>query len=230
MSVVTIQPTTGDGYLYQRPSYNTICYGTDTVIYVNSEYAQGENRNQRIVGKFDLSAIPSGAVISSAVLSLYAQAGSTAGRTLGCYRVIQTNWVEGTSPQTSNLSWDHYSGTTHWATGGGDYTATDKATATSVLTNNWVDWQVAAQAQYALGNVSGILHFLIKDETEGGAGVFSAFASREYSTDTTKRPKLVITYTVPITTASQIGSITRGNMKSRSGTLFGSVKNIDGLG
>jgi hypothetical protein len=64
----------------------------------------------------------------------------------------------------------------------------------------WIAWTVTAQVQTAIDDVDRVAHFLIKDGTEGAAGDYgSRFYSREYATDTTKRPKLYVDWSPAIT-------------------------------
>jgi hypothetical protein len=117
------------------------------------------------------------------------------GRTYWAYQVTQPGWVE------TEVSWNNYKTGSAWATPGADYTTTDGASVVMPASPPaWIAWTVTAQVQTAIDHVDGVAHFLIKDGTEGAAGDYGArFYSREYATDTTKRPKLYVDWSPNIT-------------------------------
>jgi len=186
MSVLTIQPSDIDTWLYQYAK--TTNYGAETKLYIRSYYADPDYANARSILKFDFSALPSGAIISAAVLSLYKYSGST-GRTYWAYELTQPGWVE------SEASWDHYKGTTHWAANGGDFTTVNGASQTSPGNNNWMDFVVLSLVQHFQSTHAEVAHFLIKDGTEN-ENSDGFFYSSEYTIDPSLCPKLVITYSV----------------------------------
>jgi hypothetical protein len=139
------------------------------------------------------SQVPAGAIINSATLSLYyySKSGTVSGRTYWAYRITQTGWTE------TGSTWNKYDGTNNWAAAGGDYTATNGASVVMPASYDWVAWTVTAQVQTAVDSVGRVAHFLVKDATEDSAAAAMAFFySREYATDTTKRPKLYVDWTV----------------------------------
>lgn len=187
--VLTIQPCDIDTYLdsyYPDTNYGTYAY--DLV------YAGQGLQTRRSILKFDFSALPPGAVISAATLSLYYVAtldANPTGRTYWTYRVTQTAWTE------AGATWNKYDGATNWATAGGDYTTDDGVSVVMpVAASVWIDWDVTTMVQYAQANLSEIIHFLLRDSNEAGSFVGAQFASREYATENL-RPKLIITYTLP---------------------------------
>jgi hypothetical protein len=188
---VTIQPTGKDNFL--SGYLKTTNYSTLTTVSVLS-WAEG---SYRPILEFTHS-IPINASITSAVLSLsYSEiaylAADPVGRTYWAYRLTRTDWVEGQS------TWNIYKTGSSWTTVGGDYTTTDGA---SVVMPNatglpkWVNWTVTAQVQTAV-TAGTPIEFLLRDGTEGGVATGAAFFSKEYTTDTTLCPKLVVTYSEP---------------------------------
>jgi hypothetical protein len=186
----TFQPSDADTFL-NKNSPNTI-YGTQTYLNV---YAPA-TAIERSILKFDMTGqIPAGVIINSATLSLYYYTIAIAdpvGRTYWVYRLTQTGWTQ------AGASWNYYVGTTAWATAGGDYTTTDGASVTMPAGFGWVAWTVTAQVQTAVDSVGRVAHFLVKDGAES-SNVGASFYSNNYTTDTTKRPKLYVDWTVPPT-------------------------------
>ena len=197
---LTVQPSNIDCYLHQEaPTTN---YGQTTTVLVRS-YPSG---NCRPLLKFDFSALPDTATISAATLSLYASSVYNEGITYWAYELTQTGWIE------NEACWDHYEGTTHWATGGGDYTTTDGASATVPAVNNWMNWDVLNLVKHFQSTHSEVAHFLLKDETEDAMdNKLNYFRSRTSGGDTALRPKLVIVYTAAqhYTLTAQGGSYTK---------------------
>ena len=189
-SPLIIQPSTIDTYLSQvAPNSN---YGTGAFLLVQSY----TSANRRSIIKFDASALPAGVTITAAELDLYYYNTSAdpKTRTYWANRITQTAWVE------AEATWNAYNAVpTLWATAGGDFTATDRASATMPAAYGWVSWNVLALAQYFQANTGNVAHFLIKDGTEDSAGGENAsFYSREGTPgDTSLRPKYIITYTTP---------------------------------
>jgi hypothetical protein len=145
--------------------------------------------------RFDASAIPVGSTITSASLEAYAWfnfGAGPAGRTYEVNRITQTGWVE------SQFTWNDYSTGNAWASGGGDFTTTDQSTFTGLAAPSWFTWNDAgmiAQVQYAVDNVGGIIHMLVKDADETAASsIGAAFYTKEEATQTTLRPKMAIEF------------------------------------
>jgi len=188
MATLTIQPSNIDTYLNQL-LVNTN-YGSEAELRVRSYYVDSNYGNQRSILKFDFSALPAGAVISAAVLSLYKWLGSV-GRTYWAYELTQTGWVE------LEATWNIYKALTNWAAAGGDYTTTDGASQTAPASNNWMDFNVLALVQHFQSAHAEVAHFLVKDGTENSVGGEDIYIrSSNYTTDLSLRPKLVVTYTV----------------------------------
>lgn len=185
----TIQPSTIDTFLTEASATNNA--GTNIFLYVKPTTSR-----LRTILTFDFSAvIPAGVTITLATLSLYTVT-ALASRTITVYRLLRTNWVE------AQATWNIFKTSNNWGTAGAlntttDITTTDAATSASLSAAGWQAWTVTAQAQTALDSVSGMAHFLVADvgATVSGNLIYS---SRQYTTDTSLRPKLYIEYTVPI--------------------------------
>ncbi len=182
MPTLTIQPSTADNQL--RSAAPTTNYGTATPISVGM--SAGEYNNG--IFSFDFSALPNGTTILTAPLSCYhCGVGGETGRTYWLYRATRTNWTE------LGSCWDNYKSGSAWTTAGGDFTTTNGASAVTPAINNWMQWSVLAQCQYAQVNTSKIAHFILKAGTEED-GHYSQFYSNNYAVDTTLCPKLILTY------------------------------------
>ena len=188
MSELIVQPSIIDNYLYQLGS--TINYGNLTYIAVGPYVS---NNTTRTIIKFDFSSLPADAIISAAELDLYyyAKGANPVGRTYWAYELTQTGWVELQS------TWDIYKTGNNWAAAGGDYVTGNGASLAVPASYGWMSWNVLALVQHFQSVHAQVGHFLIKDGTEDGSGSMAFFYSRDYTTDPSLCPKLIITYTAP---------------------------------
>jgi hypothetical protein len=189
MSILTIQPANIDTFInLANPTAN---FGLETSINIDTNTGNGPRRS---ILKFDFSALPDGAVISAATLGLYYYNypyTDPVGRTYWAYELTQPAWVE------TQATWNIYSTGNNWTAAGGDYTTGSGASLAVPAAYGWMNWNVLNLAQHFQSTHSKVAHFLMKDGTEGGDVYRTLYYSREYTTDTTLRPKLIITYTAP---------------------------------
>jgi hypothetical protein len=148
---------------------------------------------QRQLIKFDLSSIPSNAIVTSAVLSLwlyYDQANQVS--TVTCYRQLKA-WVE------SQATWNIWKTGSNWTTAGG-FDAADCEQA-GIGSRNMTASESAGEKQWVLNPskvqewISGTLTnngLLMKSEAETDRDYY-AYRSSDYTT-AEQRPKLVIEY------------------------------------
>ncbi len=147
---------------------------------------------------FDLSAIPSGATINSASLSLYetTDAGSVSSAVQFDLHELTQSFVE------SQVTWDDYSTGNPWATAGGDYSATVLSSIT-VNPNTSSGVQTFATSgdfttvvQSALdGSESLELLLKLNDTDEAGSSRYLfRFRTEDYGT-VADRPLLTVDYT-----------------------------------
>jgi hypothetical protein len=199
---ITIDPTLTDGYggdvttycdTYLRSSAGDTNYATDAIWRHSTAYTP--------LIQFDVSTIPDTATIDSATLYLYKNASGGINHTGYLYPILSANsgWTE------AGATWNHTDGTGHWAgdaasDGGSDAGCTVSGTdydATAAGSVSYVGAD-AADTEYAISigtatvtawltaNYGLVLH--AGDNTE-------IFRSSDYTTDATKRPKLVVNYT-----------------------------------
>jgi hypothetical protein len=106
-------------------SYNvTYNYGSVN-LFKATVNSSGTNRGALL--KWDLSSIPSNAVVTSVSMQLYVSTSSTA--TYNLYNMRRT-WVEGTlttgAASTTSANWNTYDGSSSWGTVGAANTSTDR--------------------------------------------------------------------------------------------------------
>lgn len=195
-TVVTLQPPTIDAFIYSLNA--TKNYGSETYLSLG-EINTVSGAIYRSLIKFDLSSIPTNAVVSSAVLSLYCTTDRASNaRTYRVFRTLRA-WTE------AGVTWNKYDGTNNWgAVGGFDATDCEQTdigtrdfTATETV-NEYKDFPLTASAVQAMIDGSFTNNgFLLKVDTENNDGYY--FSSSEAPSNT---PKLVITYDLPTTTAT----------------------------
>jgi len=219
-SPLTIQPADADAYLFQQtPDTN---YGTNAEIAV-LDY---NTLMSHSLLRFDFSTLPVGAIITAAELDLYyymLEAGDPVGRTYWAHELTQPAWTE------LGTTWNKYDGTNAWAIAGGDYITTNGASVVMPASFGWVSWNVLNLVKHFQSVHSSIANFLIKDGTEENSQTGAGFASRNYATDYTLRPKLKITYTTGPAGIKTINGIAITSVKTINGIAIGSVKSWNGL-
>lgn len=190
---LTIQGTGIDTFIYQ--AFNTTNYGTETYLFFNGASIDGTVRN--ILVNMSLSELPSGATISTATFSLYYYAvfgtSNPKTRLFTLYKVRRTDWHE------TQSTWDIYKTGNNWGTAGCGNTTTDidtSLTATNTFIDQtaagyWLDFDIKDIVEDAVANS---VNFNIRGSIANGR-YGGYFYSREYATDTSLRPKLVIEYT-----------------------------------
>ncbi|AVX21580.1 hypothetical protein SAMN02745885_01671 [Carboxydocella sporoproducens DSM 16521] len=171
----TLQPSSQDAYIWQRNS--TTNYGATSIIRVGWNSAYGVP--WRGLVQFDISGITGD--ITSATLSLYAYTVSGS-QTVNLHKVTSA-WSE------STITWNTAPGFD-----------SSVVTAKNISAVGWQDFDITVLVQgwKTNGNNFGVL---LKQDTESNSN-YCDFASKEYTTDTALRPKLIITYTTPSVDAS----------------------------
>lgn len=182
------------------PSVN---YETSTELYLNASSAY----DRKIFVEFDCSSIPAGSVASSVDLDLtVGNQALDAGETIYAYSLHSNvaEWTEG------GLTYDDYTSLTSWpgsagcntadtdyesgALGSGSGPVSKNSAVTVSLSTTRIDgWYGASNTNYGL-----VLEM-------GGSSGFASFYSSDYGT-ASYRPKLSITYEVPINEAIGVGA------------------------
>jgi len=186
-----------DSYIYD--GYPTRNYGGCDILALVSGYI-GTARLVLKFGNLD-NFIPANVTIKDAYLVLYGYNLVTfTASNISAYKLTR-NWTEGTGgcggSETTNVSWNNYSGSSSWTNPGGDFETTPISDAVKVNTyvsyhtlklNTTVvkDWIQSPSTNYGI---------VVKVTDETKASVIQ-FAGKEFST-LSLRPKLVIYYTIP---------------------------------
>ncbi|MBN2101899.1 MAG: DUF2341 domain-containing protein [Candidatus Aenigmarchaeota archaeon] len=178
-----------------RSNSATSTYGTDTALRLRSR----SNFKYRSYVKFNISSIPSAATIQDSKLCLYLYSDDST-PSAGAYHVYDYTWTE------EALTWNNQPCGTNF-----DSTTNCNITAENTQTTSgtgWICWNitkmVATEKYQGDENVSVAIK---TTETDGNVGE-DAFYSKEYTTDTSLRPYLNITYEMPPAITSVANSST----------------------
>ena|SRR3990167_3138893 len=229
MTVLTLQPAEATALdTYIESGAPTTNYGT------SGNIATGENNagasGLRSLLKFDLSSIPAGSVIDSAVLSLTISVDlSSNARTFRVFRQKRA-WTE------SGATWNKYDGTTDWQTAGGfgadDCEQTDIGSAAYTATESigtvktYTLTASAVQAMITGGSWTDN-GFLVKADTEVD-DLWAHYSSGDGTSS--NRPKLVVTYhqALTVTLTGAIASISGAISKAATKSFAGSISSVSG--
>lgn len=202
LTQTTYQPSTKDNVIASNtPDAN---YGDLTQINVH-DYSLPQT--SRSLLEFDISDIPANATFSQGDLLLYYygwNGNDPVGRTVWAYKLTRTDWVELES------TWNSYKSGSSWTTNGGDYVTSNPSGDDIAMPAGygWITWNINSIVQDAYDNTNDV-EILVKYDNESQANrAQSLFYSRNYTDDTSLRPKLTVTYTVSVTqkTVSDSGS------------------------
>lgn len=195
MATLTVQPSGKDNQLRRyAPTYN---WGATNYIYIYD----GADYLTRSIVYFDVSSLPEGVTIISAKLQLYYFENGgldPSGKKINVYKLTRDNWTEGDKNGAAGVSnWNKYDADNNWTTSGGDYVTSNPSGASQTMPSSygWVEWDIKAIVEDAIANVNGHVNLLLRADTEETIGFASQFYGKDESTETTKRPKLVIEYT-----------------------------------
>ncbi len=161
------------------------------------------NDSRVVLVKFPIFAaeggpVPDGAIIQSATLSLYQY--SAVAHNFAAYRVLK-GWNE------SATSWNNATLAAPWSAGGAsglgsDITTSADGSGATTAAAGWLNLDVTAGVSaFALGAANYGWRLKGVGATSGSEN----FRSREYTTDPTQRPKLIIIYQIPPAAPSASG-------------------------
>jgi hypothetical protein len=191
---LTIQPSTADTYIDNGfPDTNRGSYPLFNVM-------ESDSRSVRGLFRFDWPTLPANANIINATanLSRYYDNGTAGGYTYWIYSLCQ-------APDFSeDATWNKYDGVNVWdpphvrSPASGCYTTYLGASLVvdNFVSEDWLIWTVTDLIKWY--QYDGGMNFILKCETQNSPGYGFGVRSREYTTDPTLQPKLIITYTVPV--------------------------------
>ena len=180
MAQIIIQPCSLDTYISEQNP--TTSYGTATGLWLNGYSASFRSR---ILLKYDLSTIPSNAIISAAVIGLYCSTDGQSGAiTVNAYRVFRA-W-------TNSATWNSYGGGS-W-TGAGCNDTTDDRSGTSMGSASFdgTGWKSLSLGLTEFKYLRDSNNGLILIGTVAGADGDDAYYSSENGS--ASKPKLTVTY------------------------------------
>lgn len=176
-------------------------YGADTGMDIRGD----DNRHSLIW--FNLSDIPSNAIITSATLKLYATAKGSADAVVYIHK-ITNNWDEGTgnnNKTSDGATWNNATGTSLWTTSGGDYDSYIQTNTTVTGINQQFSWNVASLVQNLVNQTYADNYgFLLRTNTTSSGT--TTFATSDNS-NASRWPILEINYAIPDTTPPDISII-----------------------
>ena len=189
---VTLQRGTQPGAivsdLYLSSYHKTLNFGS--VANVQDQRAYYSTMLRFAIFQSEGGPVPNGAVIRSAVLSVYKY--SSYDMVYAMHRVLQ-DWSE------TSATWNQRSTGVAWAVGGAngagtDYAATADANASTGFNPEWINFDLTASVQ-AMSSASPTANFGWRlREVSGYTGALKRMHASEYAADPTLRPRLVVTY------------------------------------
>lgn len=223
-NLTVIQPFPGLGMdTYFGSFEDTWNHGAEANLRVGDEASAGLG-TLRSTLQFDLSGIPAGATISSAMLSLYQAGQASSGTPTLDIHYLTQSWTQGSgsgSDTGDGATWLTYDGSTGWAAAGGDFNAGPSASAAaSGATGVWVDWDLASLTQDWIDGTVENNGLLVKQDFENPSGDDAKFfLSSDYGIDHSLRPKLIIEWIGEDVTPPQIGEARTENVSTTSADI-----------
>lgn len=150
---------------------------------------------QKALIQFDLTGIPSGAIIDSATLELYLTFTGNQDDIVNIYRLLRS-WNE------YEVTWEKYDSSTNWGTAGADNTENDFVNTVIASTTIPVGGQGSYYSWSGLNFTDEVQEFVDNPALNNGWIIYgvitgeqsSTFSSRE---DASNKPKLTIRYHMP---------------------------------
>ena len=166
----------------------------------NNNYGDGINTpiwhwsggHARPIFAFNINQIPRGATIISATFSVYyylKQSQDPSWQKVWAYKITRNDWEE------LQATWNIFKTSNSWTSAGGDFVTSNPVGGDQVFpaSYGWLNFNVKAIVEDALANRINV-NIITKFESEISTDSSNYFYSKEYETDTSKRPKLVIEY------------------------------------
>jgi len=148
-------------------------------------------RTRRPLLLFDVSSIPAGAVVTSAVLTLEKIAGDNLADTVSVHALTRV-WTEGDNSDGSGVTWSTYDGVRPWTTAGGDFDPVPAATTRVPSGDGPKSWSIPGLVQAWVDGTVPNHGVVLRALPEAGRKPRHGFSSREGAVP----PVLAVTYTV----------------------------------
>lgn len=127
-------------------------------------------------------------------ITLYCYSSAKLGTSIIDLHELTTDFVE------NQATWNIRKSGTNWTTSGGDYSATIIDETAGAAADAWQTWDIlGGSSDNPLTSLTwgNTVRLLLKQKTESSSSKYNTYYSRDYTTDTTKRPYIKITY-VPL--------------------------------
>ena len=190
------QGTAPDAYVYSwYGSYEDNNYGSSTSLEIYTD----SNEYSRWYIRYDLSTLN---IVNVTSATFYAYAYDADPGYTSRTRVAESKYISDTSMtdtwEESTITWNNQPCGDDYSSLNGSCNNTAMDTNTISTWNTWYSWDVT----YGANEFKDDNFTLVIDATSGGSSSADdkLFASKEYTSDTSKRPYLSITYTEPDTT------------------------------
>lgn len=199
MATFSVQPDGASGIDARLNSgAATTNYGSLNVMVVGETVTDTTNYQSIGIIKFDLSSIPSTAIVTSASLYLtHVSKDASQTRTMYVLRCLR-DWTE------AGVTWNKYDGVNNWGTSGGLNTSTDidvvnvwgSRSISSSEADGEKEWtlSITEMQKFINGTYSNYGWFLTYNMTQFND--YHQWASSDHATSS-YRPRLVIEYTIP---------------------------------
>ena len=180
----------------------SVNYSTDVTL--NTYTWPADTIANTTIIKWDLSSIPTDATVIDATLYLYqVETGGDTSYDLPVHKIINVN------PVITACTWNTYDGTNSWTGGadGGqsDVAAAEDTQAVDATNNEYKTWSVTNMVQDWVSAPASNYGMLVNSDDVASVDSFRYFASTEES-NTSMRPKLIVTYTSGVVPPSQASS------------------------
>lgn len=172
--------------------------------------------------KFDISSIPSNAIINSAQLRMQATTEAGAVYTMEAHR-ITSDWTE------NGATWNLMDGTNAWTSAGGDfnaaftYSTANAADGGDLITNFTITQLVSEWVSGTYPNYGVII-----DEQTTGASAVKTYLSRENLSS--YAPRLIVNYTIPSSVGTPRKEIIVLGSTGSTNSIAASLINFNGTG
>lgn len=199
-----------DSYVSSMPGYVNSNYGTSPNSYIRNPYTITYNTRYQALEKFDVSAIPSGATITSATFEVVLRSNPSGSSTTHVHKLLHT-WTE------SSVTWNKYDGVNTWDLRSSSVTVATPAASyqdpASPVAGDVMSYDITSLVQeWVDGTADDDWGFLIDEEGNKHHEVHSSEA-----TTIAYRPCLTITYIPPQSSGKRLDVPTESNLLTESG-------------
>lgn len=178
-----LQPGSEGVDTYIREDITNSNYGSSTNVVLDGE----ATKSQRMLLWFDLTSVPSSAVLINATLWLYLKSGRDPVNNASVYSLTRS-WTE------LDTTWEFYTLGKKWTTAGGDYDPTPYGSAIIANEVGWLGMDLSRLVDFwATGRMPNYGIIIISESTV--ADSIKTFTSSDENLNSQERPRLALNYT-----------------------------------